>query len=158
MMVLSDVNMAPEMIKKLTRLYTLLKRGKKSYERIALKSRDKQLQQTIFGLAQESNQYASEVFAQIYCLGGSWDYPEEENETDAIEAKMGKTESIDEETDEENISEACEISENSVIAFYKELQKEHLLLIDELQRMIKYQMEGFLYSIEQLKLLKTSIQ
>jgi len=57
-------------LEKLDYLHNLLQEVKKKYEDVATYVRDKQLQRTVISLAQESNQYASELASMIKTLGG----------------------------------------------------------------------------------------
>jgi uncharacterized protein (TIGR02284 family) len=137
----------PVILEKLRRLYKLLNEGKASYEKMAFKLEDKQLQRTIISLAQESNQYASEVSSQIHCLGGAF---EETILTKSNHLEKEKNTII---SDKESISEVCNMSEKKLLSFYKELLDEPYLFAG-IRKMIQYQMNGFQYIISQLRLLQ----
>lgn len=137
---------APGIVDKLMNLYTNLKERKMSYEVMASGFKDEQLQRSVFSLAQESNQYASELRSQIFSLGGGVDYgcdPLEDNSTSAIDL-----------CDEEKIEEICLVSENKILGLYKELLEDQFLFLG-LRRMVQYQMDGFNYIISQLRLEKS---
>ena len=145
--VLEEARIPVGVVEKLRELYNILRKGRRFYEGLAWKLHDKQLQQSFFGIAQECSQYAAEIFSQLYCMGEHGGNAE----TESVDDKMLEAK----ETVEESISDAYELCEKEVLPAYRNLREEPVL-IDELQEMMAYQMKGFLFYIEQLKLLRTS--
>lgn len=142
---------APGLLEKLTGLHRMLMEGKADYEQIGSDFSDRQLKNTVLGLAQESNQYAAEVSSQIHCLRG--DFKEPVLKYNLIESDGPGS------SDEERISKVCDISEDKLLRFYKELLAEPGMfsLFKGLRKMIQYQMERIAGGISQLRLLQTSL-
>ena len=70
-MIGSDIHKAPPfLLEKMNNILSLLWRGKKQYEQVAITVEDKDLRCTMLRIAQESNQYACELSSQIQSLGG----------------------------------------------------------------------------------------
>lgn len=150
--IFSNINkINPGLLEKLISLYRILLEGKADYEHMGADFTDNQLRGTVLGLAQESNQYAAEVSSQIHSLAGDFKKP------------VLKYNLIDSDgpgySDEERISKICNISEDKLLRFYKELLDEPNLfnLFKGLRKMIQYQMEQITGTISQLKLLQTSL-
>ena len=151
MLQLPDINnIAPGVLDKLMNLYTHLKERKISFEFIALKFKDKALQLSIISLAQESNQYATEVCSQIYSLGGGVEFGcEPLKASHTVDGFGGQT-------DVNKIEEVCEASESDILILYKELLDDPFVF-SGVRKMIQYQFNGFMYTISQLRLLQTSL-
>jgi hypothetical protein len=152
MTILSNIsNITPGLLEKLTSLYRILMEGKADYEQMGADFSDKQLKNTVLSLAQESNQYAAEVSSQIHCLAGDFKEP-------LLKYNLIETDGPGS-SDEERISKVCDISEDKLLRFYKELLDEPNMfsLFKGLRRMIQYQMERISGDISQLRLLQTSL-
>lgn len=147
----NTANMAPRLLEKLVNLYRVLMEGKADYEQMGADFSDSQLKRTILGLAQESNQYAAEVSSQIHSLAGDFKEPELKYNLIETDGPGG--------SDEERISKICDISEDKLLSFYRELLDEPNLfsLFKGLGRMIQYQKERIAGAISQLRLLQTSL-
>ena len=142
---------APGLLEKLTCLHRMLVEGKADYEQMGADFSDSHLRRTILGLAQESNQYAAEVSSQIHCLAGDFKEP-------VLKYNLIETEGPGD-SDEERISRVCDISENKLLKFYRELLDEpnSFGLFKGLRKMVQYQMETIASAISQLRLLQTSL-
>ncbi len=145
----TEINIkVPGVVDKLMNLYTNLRERKTFYETVASRFKDKELERSVISLAQESNQYASEVCAQIHCMGGGIDYG-----CDPL-AFTGKV--LQEMSDKDNIGKICDSSEKEIVFLYRDILEDPFLF-SGLKKMIEYQMKGFMYTISQLRLLQTSI-
>lgn len=144
-------NTTPGLLEKLTGLHRMLMEGKADYEQMGADFSNSQLKNTVLGLAQESNQYAAEVSSQIHCLAG--DFREPQLKYNLIEADGPGS------SDEERIAKVCNLSEDKLLRFYKDLLDEPGLfnVFKGLRRMIQYQMERIAGAISQLRLLQTSL-
>ncbi len=131
----------PFLLDKMNTIYSLLWQGKTQYEEVATAISDKDLRSTMLTLAQESNQYASELYSQINTLGGA--------------AKMEKVkpelrEEMKELNNENEIVALCKINEKNMIVAYQEILNEPFLF-EGLRKMIRYQMNEMLCTFMQVK-------
>ena len=141
-------------LEKLDYLHNLLQEVKKKYEDVATYIRDKQLQRTVISLAQESNQYASELASMIKTLGGemihSSDYakivrqPEHSSSTNILDY-------------EKEILGICAACEKKMISAYREILNEPYLY-EGIRNLIRSQFNGVLCAFLQVKLLSSSLQ
>jgi len=136
----------PFILEKIENLCNLLLKGKREYEQVASVVPDKDLRRTILTLAQESNQYACELFSQIQSLGGIT----QEEKTDESECELD----IKVLTDENEILSFCKMNEKKMVSAYREILNESFIY-EGLRKMIRYQLNGILCAFMQLKLLSS---
>jgi hypothetical protein len=136
----------PFLLEKIENLCNLLWQGKREYEQVASVIPDKDLRRTILTLAQESNQYACELFSQIQSLGGI----SHEEKTDEPECELD----VKVLTDENEIFSFCKMNEKKMVSAYREILNESFIY-EGLRKMIRYQLNGILCAFMQLKLLSS---
>ena len=134
------------LLEKMNNILSLLWRGKKQYEQVAITLADKDLRRTMLRLAQESNQYARELSSQIHTLGGA---PEMEK---SDEARFG--EEIKNLHGDDEIITYCQKNENKMISAYQEILNGSLLY-EGLRKMIRYQLNEMLCAFMQVKQLRS---
>ncbi|HTL08787.1 MAG TPA: DUF2383 domain-containing protein [Chitinophagaceae bacterium] len=153
-MIFSTVNKIPAFVlEKLDILFKLLKERKSEYEAFACKVNDKQLKRTVLSLAQETNQYANELWSQIESMGGRvllmYEGEGDVPEVSYVPDSMLRLEHQDE------ILTSCEISEQKMILAYRNVLNEPFLH-ENLRKLIRCQLNGLMSAFMQLKLLKRS--
>lgn len=128
-------------------LIYLLKKEKNTYENAASKITNRQLRDTISGLAQENNQYSAELMSQLRILGKeSISLPADEEQRLTI-----NNDKQDEYGYSENILSMCKDSEKRLIQAYRSILNEPFLLT-EIRSLIRVQLNGILYAFLRLKL------
>jgi rubrerythrin len=133
---------SPFLLDKINSICSLLRQGKKEYEQVATTIEDKDLRCTILTLAQESNQYACELFSQIHTLGGT---PEmEKNDDDELSDEIKNL------YDEDEILTFCKMNEKKMVGAYQEILNESFLY-EGLRKMIRYQLNQLLCNFMQVK-------
>ena len=139
---------SPSHIEKINSLCTLLKKGTKEYEKLSGSITNKEIRNTVLTLAQESNQYACELYSQVLTLGGT------PQKTHAVEPESDIDCTI---ADNENkLLSFCSTAEKKMVSAYHEVLNESFLN-EGLRKMIRYQLNGILCSFMQLKLLNSLI-
>jgi uncharacterized protein (TIGR02284 family) len=150
------INKTPLLIlDKLYGLLSVLQEAKKTYEELAATFKNKELGQSIFSLAQESKQYASELSSQIQSLGGEARDIEEKIEMEKTGIDDGKEWAIQEQ--EKVTLKLCADHEASMVKAYREVLHEPFLH-EGIRKMIRYQLNGMLFAFSQLKLLNASLR
>ena len=134
----------PLVLEKINGLCTLLWQGKRKYEQVSAAIPNKELSRTILSLAQETNQYASELWCQILTLGGIY---QKENR-DSIETGVAGF------LNEQDLMNFCELNEKELLGAYRDILNESFMH-EGLRKMIRYQLNGILCSFSQLKLLNS---
>ncbi|MEO6329690.1 MAG: hypothetical protein ABIO55_12190 [Ginsengibacter sp.] len=133
------------LLEKMNNICSLLWRGKKEYEQVAIITEDKDLRCTMLTLAQESNQYACELCSQIHALGG------------ALQIGIINEEELDEELKnlhgESEIITFCQKNEREMISAYQEILN-YSFLYEGLRKMIRYQLNEILCAFMQVKQLR----
>lgn len=139
-------------LEQLKTLCDILNKGKTNYEHIATQIKDKDLHRTIIWLAQENNQYASELSCQIESMGGHLEsgIPAniEQPREDDLEFNPQKT--------DKDIFALCAHNEKEVIKAYRKVLNEPFLTTG-IKNMIRYQLNGLLCAFQQLRLLNASL-
>jgi len=139
-------------LEQLKTLFAILNKSKTNYERIATKIKDKNLHRTIIWLAQENNQYASELSSQIETMGGHLDSAIPENikqpREDELEFNPQKT--------DKEIFALCAQNEKEIIKAYRKVLNEPFLT-GGIKNMIRYQLNGLLCAFQQLRILNASL-
>ena len=143
--------MSPLVHDKIQNLFTSLVKAKKSYAQMAVALANKQLRLMIFGLAQESRQYATELDAYIHTLGLNID--QTAGEMSRPGKGLAEEHAVPKMEEEKNIIQWCVRSEKSILMVYRELLNEPYLY-EGIRKMIRYQLNGLMHSFAQLKLLK----
>jgi len=150
MMGLDRYKASPFLLKKIMNLCRLLWKEKRKYEYVASTIPDKELRRTVLSLAQESNQYASELSSQIETLGGI-------PQTEIFEPEMEVE--IENIHDENDVLAFCKKNEKKMVKAYTKILNESYLnesyLYDGLEKMMRYQLNGILCAFMQLKLLNS---
>jgi len=128
---------------KLSLLIQLLKNRKRDFELFARNTKDKNLQVTILGLAQDANQSAVELIAQVQTLG----------RMDIVNAAF--TRHIKQSpSGNEGIFNACESCLQSLLSAYQSIVNEHSLS-EHLQRLVRLQLKRVESGYVTFKLLHT---
>jgi uncharacterized protein (TIGR02284 family) len=143
----------PFVMEKLQHLLEILKEGKYQFEKIGSTISDKHFRRTISTLAQESNQYACEILAQIKSLGGDPSLVAETVDMRRSPAPFGSGIF----KDDNEVLYFCTESEKSMIRAYREVLNEPYLM-EGLRTMIRYQLNGIMCAFLQLKLLGSTIR
>ena len=142
----------PFVMEKLYHLLEILKEGKSQFEKIGASQSDKHFRRTITTLAQESNQYACEILAQIKTLGGDCSM---EMNVDSRRAPAPMMPAIFK--DDNEVLFFCTESEKNIIRAYREVLNEPYLM-EGLRNMVRYQLNGIMCAFLQLKLLGSTIR
>jgi len=144
--------LSPFILDKIHALCHLLWQGKNEFEALSSTIPDKQLRWTVLALAQESNQYASELSSQLHTLAGI-----SVKEVNGVEKEEddGKA-NITSETlhNETEVLALCRMNENKIVRAYQDILNESFLL-EGLRKMLRYQLNGVLCAFMQLKLLNS---
>jgi hypothetical protein len=136
---------------KIQRLSKLLIKEKILFEEMACHINDRALRCTVLSLAQQNNQYATELSSYIKCTGGR-EFPAYVIETPSNGALPAMAKEIY--PDESGILAYCKSNERKILLAYRRLLRESLLY-EGLQKMINYQLSGILAAFMQLKLLSS---
>jgi hypothetical protein len=144
----------PLILEQLHRILGLLVQSKDRYEHLAGRLRNRELQQSLIGLAQETKQYAGELSSQIHSLGGHCGpVPENERLAPLGNPDKNQWEIMD---NERSTLQHCAKSGEPVIRAYRELLNEPCLY-EGIRRMVRYQLNGLLYAFSRLKLLNATL-
>ena len=136
---------------KLNFLLDVLRESKRGYEKFASDAEDKNMRGAVNGLAQECNQYITELCSQIKSLGAE---EKVENDTDVyIWNYVGNSTN----PCADDVIRACSKSEGIVVKAYREVLNDPTLL-SNLRTMIKYQLNGMLYAFVKVKLLNSAMK
>jgi len=136
------------LLEKMNNLCSLLRQEKNEFEQAATTITNKDLRITMLTLAQESNQYACELYSQIHTLGGMPD-AEKNNEFEILHEHINLN-------DEDEIMSFCKKNEKKMIGAYQEILNESTLY-EGLRKMIRYQLNEMLCAfmhVKQLNALK----
>ena len=150
-MIESNIFKAPPFIvEKISNLYRLLLQEKGEFEQVAGNITDNELRCTILTLAQKNSQYAAELSCHMQTTGGM-ETPggvaaKEYNQKILREAGTGIF------PDENGVLAFCSRNEKKMVTAYREILKESALY-EGLRKMMKYQLNGILFTFMQLKLL-----
>ena len=144
--------MPPPVLSKLEFLLQSLLRARITYEQMASSVKNRQLQQTIVGLALESRQYATELDSYVNTLG--METEKQSTSNDFHGSSSEETEWIFPE-EEKDVLRWCAKREKSIVNVYREILNEPYLY-EGIRKMIRYQLNGVMHSFAQLKLLNTS--
>jgi hypothetical protein len=151
-MIASKVHKTPAIIlEKLTRILNALQEVKNHYEQVAKRIRNKQLQLSILGLAQESKQYANEIIAHIETLGGKL-HERVKSDCNKLEDQDGCAEIPG--TAEDLIG--LRLEEQMVMKTYRDVLNEPFLY-DTIRQMIRYQQNGLLHCFSQIRMLYATL-
>ena len=140
---------------KLKYLLSSLQKARIAYEEMASTLKDRQLQLTVFGLAQESRQYATELDSFVHTLGVEVEL--KDIDIDCSKAKWTENRETLGADDEKNIMRWCAKSESSMVKVYREVLNEPYLY-EGIRKMIRYQLNGIMHSFAQLKMLNASLR
>ena len=146
--------MPPPVLSKLEFLLQSLLRARITYEQMASSVKNRQLQQTIVGLALESRQYATELDSYVNTLG--METEKQSTSNDFHGSSSEETEWIFPK-EEKDVLRWCAKREKSIVNVYREILNEPYLY-EGIRKMIRYQLNGVMHSFAQLKLLNTSIR
>lgn len=138
-------NTLPVLLKKISHLCGLLRRSKKEYEQVATALSDEELCPAILTLAQESNQYACELSAQLQVLSGG---KIAEEKTQPREADLTRLRNAG------ALRRFCKRREKEIVSAYRKLLRKSYLH-EGLRQMIHYQLEGMRSAFVQLELLNS---
>jgi uncharacterized protein (TIGR02284 family) len=145
---------SPLILDKLNKLLLMLREAKNNCERLALTFKNKELSQSVISLAQESNQYASELSSQIRSLGGEAQETTEKDKRNIAGQNLEK-EWVIQEAEKDTLL-FCANQEASMVRAYREVLHEPFLH-DGIRKMIRYQLNGILFAFSRLKLLNASL-
>ncbi len=141
----------PFVLEKLHHLLVMLREEKNKFERIAAVITDKQYSKTISFFAQESNQYAREIWSQISTLSGGSSY------SPADWGNEPEPSGVEEVLNEDDALLYCVECEKDMIKAYREVLNEPFLM-EGLRSIMRYQLNGIMYAFLQLKLLGSTIR
>ena len=142
----------PFITEKINKLCRLLMQEKEEFEAVATTIKDRDLRCTVLTLAQNNNQYATELSSQMQSMCGEeneggipihafyYDHPDE-----TLLKKF---------SDENEIMAFCNLNEKKMISAYRDILNESVLY-EDLRKMIRYQLNGILYAFMQLRLLSS---
>ena len=136
---------------KIQRLYKLLVKEKKLFEEMATRINDRALRDTVLALAQQNNQYATELSSYIKSTEGR-EYPAVVIERPPEASSASLRQEIY--PDEPGILAFCRNNERKIVLAYRRILKESMVY-EGLQKMINYQLSGILAAFMQLKLLSS---
>lgn len=141
---------------KLFQLVDILKSERDKYAETASKITDRQLRDNINVLAQENNQYASELFSQLQMMGSSNE--EQENSGVMIYASITQDKEPDagEYKSAGSILQLCKDSEKKMIKLYREILNEPYLM-EDMRRLMRCQLNGIMYAFLRLKLFSSTL-
>lgn len=134
---------------KITRLHRLLLKEKNLFEQVACNVQDNALRCTILSLAQQNNQYASELLCYLRSTGSTGNLAAKKHTSTAT--AVTKQFSI---PDDSNALAFCSTNERKIVTAYRKILKESALY-EGLKNMMGYQLSGSLSSFVQLKLLNS---
>jgi uncharacterized protein (TIGR02284 family) len=154
MLVSANNRTPPLILDRLNSLLAVLYESKNIYEQLANTFNNKELSQSVFSLAQESKQYASELSSQIQSLGGVAKDPEGEKQFHQTNIQGDGILSIREK--EKATLRYCATHEASMVRAYREVLHEPFLH-EGIRKMIRYQLNGILFAFSRLKLLNASL-
>ncbi|MBD0289459.1 MAG: hypothetical protein ICV79_29180 [Flavisolibacter sp.] len=132
------------LLKKINDLCDLLRKGKREYEQMAASLPDKEIRQTILTLAQERNQYACELSAQLKIFGVK----------EAVERPQEQKVAFKYFRNLSAVLLFCRLRERKTLRAYRKLLKQSSIN-QGIQRMIHYQLEGMKCAFIQIKLLSS---
>lgn len=139
---------------KLFRLLSTLKSERDKYAETASKITDRQLRDNINVLAQENNQYASELLSQLQMMGSENDNTNAESEPVKIivtsEADAGDNHNAG------SVLQLCKDGEKKMIRLYREILNEPYLG-EDFRRLMRCQLNGIMYAFLRLKLYSSTI-
>lgn len=138
-------------IDKLNRLLNALEEVKNNYEQTAGRIPNKQLKQSLLGLAQESKQYANELIAHIETLGGRLH--------DHFKSDFNRLQGVEDKIEPENRNAdliQLNIGEQQVLKTYREVLNEPFLY-DTIRQMVRYQQNGLLHCFSQIRMLYATL-
>ena len=137
---------SPLVLRKMNELFDSLQNVQTHFETAADSVKDKQMQLTLRGVAQESCQYANELSCKIQTIGGNperYFHPPVPGSAEAV----ASTTAFD-----EDIIKECAADELAMMVAYQNLLNDANLNSD-LQSMIRYQLNGIMYGYMQMQLL-----
>ncbi len=141
----------PALFENINNLCALLWQSKREYEQAAATLTDEALSRTILTLAQENNQYACELSAQLRILGSIvQEETVQEEKKQEPEAKV-ETKPVG---DKSAVLGFCKRKEKKMVRAYQKLLKKSYLN-KEMRNMIRYQLVGMRNASEQLQLLSS---
>ncbi|MBX3256116.1 MAG: DUF2383 domain-containing protein [Chitinophagaceae bacterium] len=143
-------------VQKLLYLLAALKNERDQYSQAAAKISNRQLRDNINLLAQENNQYASELLSQIRILG-----VENVSNDNMIQDQDAHTQVLDDVKGDGTqstieILQICRDSEKKMIRVYREVLNEPHLM-EDIRRLIRCQLNGIMYAFLRLKLFSSTI-
>ena len=135
--------------KKINSLHRLLLKEKSLFEEAANTVSDNALRRTLLSVAQQNNQYATELSAHIQTTRTATVAKKRKSGTHAAPSivknsiEAGNT-----------VLGVCNSNERKIVTAYKKLLREQTLY-DGLQQMMHYQLDGIVFACQQLKLLRS---
>lgn len=141
----------PSIATKLNRLCQLLIKEKNLFEQVAGDTTDKQLRYTILSLAQNTNQYITELSSHLQTTGGT--------DPKGVTAKKeyhitGWQPGTDTAQKENQLLAFCSSNERKMVMAYRQILKLPALY-EGLKEMMRYQLSGMVFAYMQLKLLSS---
>ena len=134
---------------KISRLHQLLLKEKNLFEQVAGQVKDNALRCTVLSLAQQNNQYASELSCYVQSTGTSLNLSKKKYTTTTTAATSKNLPS-----DDTNVLAFLSSNERKIVTAYRRILKESALY-EGLKNMMGYQLSGSLSSFVQLKLLNS---
>jgi uncharacterized protein (TIGR02284 family) len=139
---------------KLEGLISKLIEAKNIFEKLASNFKNKELGQSVIGIAQESRQYATELSSQIQSLGGEKRASHDIDDLEHTKTAVEKEWMIQDQ--EKDALQFCAHHEDSIVKAYREVLHEPFLQ-EGIRKMVRYQLNGILFAFSRLKLLNASL-
>ena len=134
----------------LKRLFRVLQAESNNFEQAVYVTKNKQLKDTLLQFLQESKQYVNELKCQIESLGGSTEFYDHTIDT-------REPEQLPAMADTDTVYDYCGKCEGRILTAYRDILNQSVILKD-LRKMVRYQLNGLLCSFLQFKILKGSIK
>jgi hypothetical protein len=136
--------------KKMRKLADVLNVSFNEFKELARQITERKNQYMVYGLAMEIYQYYAEIISQIQVLECQPFEPQKQNQISENEAMLYSNERTDNDTI--SILHECSKVEFNIYRTYKQLLKNNLIPADQ-RELLQHQLNGFLYSLEKLRML-----
>lgn len=137
----------PLPIDKIEGLCKLLRKETYAYQVISSAVKDKKVQSTMLALAEESNQYANELYSEVLVPAGMTEKTENSEENEALDPAVMDN--------KDALGHFCNTTEMKLVKAYREVLNESFFN-KELRKKINDQLNGTLCNFMRLKIYKNS--
>jgi len=136
--------------KKMRKLAGVLNASFNEFKELARRITERKNQYMVYGLAMEIYQYYAEIISQIQILECQPFQPQKQHQFSGNETS--EYELLNTDNDTISILSECSKVEFNIYRTYKELLKNNLIPADQ-RELLQHQLNGFLYSLEKLRML-----